>query len=76
MIKTDAGDGLEGHGLAFTLGRGTEVIVAASLALRRLLYGVSLDTIFGDFGACWRKLCSEGQLRWVRRPPRVPCMRG
>ena len=29
VLRTDAGDGLEGHGLTFTIGRGTEVVVAA-----------------------------------------------
>ena len=33
ILRTDADDGLEGHGLAFTLGRGTEVCVAAINAL-------------------------------------------
>jgi len=28
VLRTDAGDGLEGHGLTFTIGRGTEVVVA------------------------------------------------
>mmetsp|Transcript_30883 Transcript_30883/g.92688 ORF Transcript_30883/g.92688 Transcript_30883/m.92688 type:complete len:381 (-) Transcript_30883:259-1401(-) len=35
------------------------------MALRRLVLGVSLDRIFGDFGTYWRELCSEGQLRWI-----------
>ena len=29
VLRTDADDGLEGHGLTFTIGRGTEVCVAA-----------------------------------------------
>ena len=33
ILRTDAGDGLEGHGFTFTIGRGTEVVVAASDAL-------------------------------------------
>src|ERR1700719_4007884 len=33
VLRTDARDGLEGHGLTFTIGRGNEVCVAAALAL-------------------------------------------
>ena len=29
VISTDLGDGIEGHGLAFTIGRGNDVVVAA-----------------------------------------------
>src|SRR5438874_1348190 len=29
VLRTDAGDGLEGHGLTFTIGRGNELCVAA-----------------------------------------------
>ena len=34
VLRTDAGDGLEGHGFTFTIGRGNEVQVAAIDALR------------------------------------------
>jgi hypothetical protein len=33
VLRTDAGDGLEGHGFAFTIGRGNEVQTAAIAAL-------------------------------------------
>ena len=33
VLHTDAGDGIEGHGLTFTIGRGTELCVAAVQAL-------------------------------------------
>ena len=39
ILRDDAGDGLEGHGLTFTIGRGTEVVVAAVTALRPLVLG-------------------------------------
>ena len=29
VLHTDAGDGIEGHGLTFTIGRGNELCVAA-----------------------------------------------
>ena len=43
ILRTDAGDGLEGHGLTFTIGRGTEVVVAAVDALRPLVVGRSVE---------------------------------
>src|SRR5664279_3981992 len=39
IVRTDAADGLEGHGLTFTIGRGTEVVVAAVHALEPLVLG-------------------------------------
>ena len=42
IVRTDAGDGLEGHGLTFTIGRGTEVVVAGVRALRRAVAQVRL----------------------------------
>ena len=39
IIGTDRGDGVEGHGLTFTIGRGNEVVVAGINAIRPLLVG-------------------------------------
>lgn len=65
VIRTDAGDGLEGHGLTFTIGRGTEVVVAAVDALRPLVVGRAMDDLFADMGAFWRTLVGDSQLRWI-----------
>jgi L-fuconate dehydratase len=56
---------LSGHGLTFTIGRGTEVCVAAIAALEPLVVGRSLEGITGDFAGFWRSLVSEDQLRWL-----------
>ena len=48
IIRTDADDGLEGHGLTFTCGRGTEVCVAAIRALEPFVIGRSLEGIAAD----------------------------
>jgi len=48
VLSTDSGDGLEGHGLAFTLGRGTEVVVAAINALAPIVAGRTLGSITSD----------------------------
>ena len=65
VVRTDAGDGLEGHGLTFTIGRGNEVVVAGVDALRPLVVGKSTDDLFADMGAFWRTLVGDSQLRWI-----------
>ncbi|MFO0790537.1 MAG: enolase C-terminal domain-like protein [Pirellulales bacterium] len=57
--------GLEGHGLTFTLGRGTELCVAAAKYFCNKLAGVSLESITSDFAAFWQSLVADDQLRWV-----------
>ncbi|HXW06793.1 MAG TPA: enolase C-terminal domain-like protein, partial [Vicinamibacterales bacterium] len=62
-LGTDAG--LEGHGLTFTIGRGNEVCALAIEAFRPLVVGQPLEEITSGFGAFWRELASESQLRWL-----------
>ena len=64
ILHTDDED-VTGHGLTFTSGRGTEVVVAGIRALAPLVVGRSLEGITGDFRAFWRTLTSEDQLRWL-----------
>ncbi|MCA9178723.1 MAG: fuconate dehydratase [Planctomycetales bacterium] len=63
-LETDV-PGLEGHGITFTLGRGTELCVAALNTLKRFVEGRELEDITADFGAFWHELCNESQLRWL-----------
>jgi L-fuconate dehydratase len=65
VLSTDAGDGLEGHGLAFTLGRGTEIVVSAIHALAPIVVGRTLGEITGDMRGFWRAVTGEQQLRWI-----------
>jgi len=65
ILRSDRPDGLEGHGLTFTIGRGTELCVAAVRALAPLVIGSSLEAIREDMRGFWRRLTSESQLRWV-----------
>jgi L-fuconate dehydratase len=55
----------EGFGLAFTIGRGTEVVVKAVEALRPFVVGRTLDDIRGGWRAFWRALTQDTQLRWI-----------
>jgi L-fuconate dehydratase len=66
IIGTDRGDGLEGHGLTFTIGRGTEVVVAGIDAIRPLLLGQLLAAFTDAPGAfCQRLTTGDSQLRWL-----------
>jgi len=63
ILSTD-GD-ISGHGLTFTIGRGTEVVVAAIEAYAHLIVGRRLADITADFAGFWSELASESQLRWL-----------
>ncbi len=65
IFYTDGADGREGHGLTFTIGRGNEVCVAAIEALAPLVVGQTLEDITADMAGFWRRLTSDGQLRWL-----------
>ena len=65
VLRTDDPAGLEGHGLTFTCGRGTEVVVKAVEALKPFVLGRELDSITSDMRAFWRSVTSDGQLRWI-----------
>ncbi|WP_055585938.1 L-fuconate dehydratase [Peterkaempfera griseoplana] len=65
VLRTDAGDGLEGHGFAFTIGRGNDVQVAAIEALREHVVGRPVDQLCADPGTLNRDLIGDSQLRWL-----------
>ncbi len=55
----------DGHGFAFTIGRGNEVQLEAIRATAPLVLGRSVDEVLSDMGAFWRHLRSDSQLRWL-----------
>lgn len=65
VVETDRGDGIAGHGLAFTIGRGTEIVVKAAEALRPLVVGRSLSEFTDAPGEFWKMLTGDSQLRWL-----------
>ena len=65
VIGTDAGDGLEGHGFAFTIGRGNDVQVAAIRALEPFVVGLPVEQTLASMGDVWRTLVHDSQLRWL-----------
>jgi L-fuconate dehydratase len=65
VVRLDDAAAPAGHGLAFTIGRGNEIVVAAIEALRPLVIGRDVDALFADMAAFSRSLTSDGQLRWI-----------
>ncbi|MEV7607412.1 L-fuconate dehydratase [Paenarthrobacter sp. NPDC089322] len=65
IIGTDAGDGHEGHGFVFTIGRGNDVETAALEALRGHILGCNVEELLNDMGATWKLLAHDSQLRWL-----------
>src|SRR3954454_21084003 len=63
VLTTDAG--LTGHGMTFTIGRGTEIVVAAIRALAPRVTGLRLADVAADPGRFWRTVTGDSQLRWI-----------
>src|SRR5947199_6239228 len=53
ILYTDSPHGFAGHGLTFTIGRGTEICVAAINALAPLIIGRSLKSLTADMAQFW-----------------------
>src|ERR1044072_4204529 len=65
IVRTDAGDGLEGHGFCFTIRRANEVEGGAGDALRPRLVGAELPALPAGLAGLYRSLADDGQLRWL-----------
>src|SRR5215469_4800979 len=63
ILETNTG--LEGHGLTFTLGRGTELCVMALEYLARYVKGRTLSSLTDDLAGFSRRLTDESQFRWL-----------
>ncbi|WP_203888022.1 L-fuconate dehydratase [Planotetraspora kaengkrachanensis] len=59
VVLRDGDD--EGHGFAFTIGRGNDIQTAAIKALEPYVVGRSVD----DIGALYRDMVGDSQLRWL-----------
>src|SRR3982750_3560940 len=58
-------DGLEGHGLTFTIGRGNDVCCSVIGSLASLLVGRTLDELTADLAGFWYLMTGDSQLRWL-----------
>jgi L-fuconate dehydratase len=63
ILETDCP--LEGHGLTFTLGRGTDLVVAAVKYLAEPLKGRTLDSMTADMNGLYLQLTGDTQFRWL-----------
>ncbi len=64
-LRTDAGDDVEGHALAFTTGRGNDVQANAIASLAPFVVGRAVAEVCGDLGGFARSLVHDPQLRWL-----------
>ncbi len=65
VLETDHPDGIAGHGLTFTIGRGNELCVEAIELLAPHVVGRTLEDIAADMAGFWRSLVGDSQLRWL-----------
>jgi L-fuconate dehydratase len=65
VLRTDSPDGLCGHGLVFTIGRGNDVQTSALAALAPMVIGQSVEATIADLGSFARRLTGDSQLRWL-----------
>jgi len=63
VVRTS--DGEQGHGFAFTIGRGNDVQVAAIQALAGHVVGLDVEATCADLGGLSRSLTGDSQLRWL-----------
>ena len=63
ILETDAG--LEGHGLTFTLGRGTDLVVRAIEYLSGFVRDRTLESITSDLNAFFLQITGDTQYRWL-----------
>ena len=65
ILRTDSSQGLEGHGLTFTNGRGNDLVCETIKALALPLAGRSLESITRDMRAFWYSVTGDTQMRWL-----------
>lgn len=65
IVRTDADEGVAGHGFSFTIGRGNEVQLAAIRCLEPLVVGLDAEEVLVDLGGFSRRLVWDSPLRWL-----------
>jgi L-fuconate dehydratase len=63
VLRTDTD--LAGHGLTFTIGRGTDLCVLAARYVAEPLVGRDVDELAASMGPTYRQLVGDSQLRWL-----------
>lgn len=64
QLKTNHGD-LIGEGIAFSNGRGSELICMALDIFARRVVGKTMHELTRDMGKTWRYMVSDSQYRWI-----------
>eukprot|EP00116_Pleurobrachia_bachei_P007637 sb/3467899/ len=62
-LTTDAGS--KGYGMTFTLGAGTDLVVATIKQFQDKVVGRSVGEIFGGYRAFYRSITQASQMRWL-----------
>ncbi|KAI9839388.1 MAG: L-galactonate dehydratase [Sclerophora amabilis] len=69
ILQTDSPHSGHGMGIAplqtFTIGRGNDIVCAAINHLAARITNRTLDSLVSNWGATWRYLVSDSQLRWI-----------
>lgn len=65
ILHTNSPDGLAGHGMTFTIGRGNDICCHAIESLAPLVEGRTLESFTENMGAFWRHITGDSQLRWI-----------
>lgn len=63
ILATDSS--YTGHGMTFTIGRGNDIVCEAIKHVADRLKGRTLSSLVADWGATWRYLVNDSQLRWI-----------
>ncbi|SEN23257.1 L-fuconate dehydratase [Chitinophaga rupis] len=63
QLKDDSG--LTGHGFAFTLGEGNDLVCKAAQFYAQQLKGKDIEELMQDFGAVFHRFANEQQFRWL-----------
>ncbi|ERS98075.1 uncharacterized protein SPSK_06299 [Sporothrix schenckii 1099-18] len=64
ILETDD-PAFQGHGMTFTIGRGNDIVCAAINHVADRVRGRTLSSLVADWGATWRHLVNDSQLRWI-----------
>jgi len=65
-VVLETGDeALAGHGLAFTIGRGNDLVTQAIATAAERVVGRRIEDIAADMGGFWREMTGDSQLRWL-----------
>lgn len=56
---------LKGYGIAFTIGKGNDIVAACIKHYFPLIEGLTIDEVENNIGSLWFKFADHSQLRWI-----------